>query len=304
MKKVLLSLLGSFLVTSMSIADTFYPKNKEDLQKATVMITNKEGSSGGTGSILKSTAGSSYILTNKHICVVVKNGGLVQSYLGTHLIQAYKASRLHDLCVIKVTADLNISLKVADKASKVNDDVYISGHPYLMPTIITGGNISGAMTITMFAGTKKCTNKELRSNTLLCYLFGGMPILATYNTIVSSATIAPGNSGSAVFNDSGEIVGVAFAGVGRGISYGILVPHAYVKNFVTKEVKNLKWKKVSNTLRYVEHRVYADTKAAAFRTSGIKDLQTEIYFPAIYDSSLDEKYELYNCLLLKGEKCF
>ena len=79
-----------------------------DLTKTTVMITNLSKNSGGSGTILSSNEVESTVLTNKHICdLVEENGGLViKDDSSEFFIKSFRASRMHDLCVIKVPGDV------------------------------------------------------------------------------------------------------------------------------------------------------------------------------------------------------
>ena len=72
MKKLIIAVL---FMASSAIADLVKPKDYKDFEKTTVMITNKEGNSGGTGWILKSTPIRSYIVTNKHVCGIAETFG-------------------------------------------------------------------------------------------------------------------------------------------------------------------------------------------------------------------------------------
>ena len=60
----------------------------------------------------------------------------------------------------------------------------------------------------------------------------GIPIVKQYTTRTTDALIAPGSSGSGVYNTSGNLVAVVFAGYGRGLSQGILVPWEYIYSFL------------------------------------------------------------------------
>jgi hypothetical protein len=57
---------------------------------------------------------------------------------------------------------------------------------------------------------------------------------------VVSNLIQPGSSGSGVFNQQGELIGVVFAGASRDFSFGFIVPQEYVLDFV-KTAHNLAW---------------------------------------------------------------
>lgn len=300
MKKVLLLLS---LVSNVAFGLTVRPTSMAELNDVTVKITEKSGQSGGTGSILRSDSTGSVVLTNAHICAVVENGGLVNYKGESYSVEKYVKSELHDLCLIKVTVDLGVTTQLAETAPKWGDEVVITGHPFLMPITVTRGHMSNSMTVEMMTDTAKCSSKDWQDSPLMCVWFGGMPVIKTYNTKTVSATIAPGNSGSAVYNANGDIVGVAFAGSGRGVTYGIIVPHEYVANFLKKELKKLKWTVVSKGQKLSEMG-YSTNRKSASNTSLAELLAlSNLVTPAIYDQKLDLFFQKYLECKLGAQQC-
>lgn len=210
------------------------------IPRATVMITNLKGSSGGSGTILRSYPNYSEILTNAHVCEVTKRGGIVHSYQGDATVINYVQSEIHDLCLIKAASDLGINTDVASSPAGIFRDISVSGHPNLLPTIITKGMYSGNIIIQVMGGTRKCTEQELKDPVLglVCNMLVEIPMIKSFEASVVSATIMPGSSGSGVFNSSEDLVAVIFAGR-DGFGYGFAVPYEYVKQFVDKESKIL-----------------------------------------------------------------
>lgn len=219
------------------------PTNNEDLARTSVMITNYEQSSGGTGVILRSTSTKSYILTNAHVCGVIEHGGLVQSERVKASVVNYKVSENHDLCLITANADFQASTVVASTPPSSHSEASVVGHPILLPNIITRGNFSNHLMIPVMYGFRKCTEEDVKNgeNIILCAILGGIPQIKVFEAQSVGATIMPGSSGSAVFNTSGEIAGLVFAGQGE-LSYGFIVPQEYVYDFVNNEAETLKAK--------------------------------------------------------------
>lgn len=194
------------------------------------------GNSGGSGVILSSSESMSYILTNSHVCQVIKNGGKVTAPGGTYTVTAYLPSAIHDLCLVYVSGNLHASAKLAQQAPDLyNGEASISGHPELLPNVITKGHYSGRMVIDVLMGMRPCSEKEAQADPLTCIFFGGYPIIKTYESNLVTATIMAGSSGSGVFNSKGELTNLAFAGSGD-LSYAYVVPYEYLVNFLGREV--------------------------------------------------------------------
>lgn len=222
------AITAAFLISSVSVP------------KSTVMITNLMNNSGGSGTILSSSVSGSQILTNSHVCEVVKNGGYIHSYAGSSFVHSYKQSELHDLCLIKVLDNLHVNTSLASRTPLLMDEATVSGHPHLLPTIVTKGHFSGRKTVQVMIGMRECTEEDMQdtNSAIFCMFLGRLPIIKTYESIVVSPTIQPGSSGSGVYNSSNEIGAVIFAGAGD-FGYGLAVPYEYVRKFVLFESKEL-----------------------------------------------------------------
>lgn len=208
--------------------------------KASVMITNRAGTSGGTGIILESTQNQSSILTNKHVCGVVKKGGAVRTLNGVYQVVSYLESDRSDLCLISIADDLGVRTNIANRPPSMYDHAKISGHPALMPNVISEGHVSGRRIIDVFVGMKPCTEEEQSSELgLICLIFGGMPIIQSFESTLITATIMPGSSGSGIYNSDNELIGVVFAGQGD-LGYAWTVPYEQVLNFLYRDHQNLK----------------------------------------------------------------
>ena len=206
----------------------------------TVMVTNLEENSGGSGSIVSATETQSQILTNAHVCRVVQFGGIVRGLAGQAFVVSYKVSERHDLCLITVAADLGASTRLSNLMPEPYQEIQVSGHPHLMPTIISKGHIADKRIIPVMQGTRPCTDAELNDSTLdfMCHILGKLPMVKFYETNAISATIQPGSSGSGVYNTRGEILAVVFAG-DSDFGYGYAVPYESVYAFLNTELKTL-----------------------------------------------------------------
>jgi hypothetical protein len=108
----------------------------------------------------------------------------------------------------------------------------VAGHPALLPTMVTHGHFANHMQVQLIVDKEKCTGEEEDQDAFFCSIFGFKPIIADFEAQPITATIMAGSSGSGVFNDKGEVSGLVFAG-SEGLSYGFIVPYAYVKDFLS-----------------------------------------------------------------------
>lgn len=210
-------------------------------QDATVMILKYNGRGGGTGVVLESSPQGSQILTNAHVCAILKSGGIVQtSNKEKHTVTKYRVSQQHDLCLVTVSADLKAKTKLAEQAAEYLSTAKISGHPHLLPVVKSSGHFTDNQIIEVFTGVRKCSDKDREDASLspFCAFFGGIPVIKAYETQVVTATIMAGSSGSAVYNSKGELTNLVFAGTGE-LSYAFTVPYSFVASFLNQELRQL-----------------------------------------------------------------
>lgn len=242
MNKLITILILAFTQFAFGGVDT-RPKTIEELKETSVRIYNLEMNSGGTGSIFKSFDNATHILTNKHICRLIEPGGVVDYKNRQYLITHYKKFEQHDLCLVRISVNLNINLSVAQTINTVSSKAVVSGHPSLLPHIVTIGHLSERQDIDLMVGIRACTKDDMVNNLDTCLFFGGIPVIETLDSQLISNLIKPGNSGSAVFNTDGEVIGVVFAGTGREFSYGYIVPQIYLYYFL-QNAHRISWVKV------------------------------------------------------------
>jgi S1-C subfamily serine protease len=234
--KITIGIIGLVALASSLYLST---KKTSNVTSPTVMITNLAGNHGGSGVVINTSADESEILTNSHVCGVVVDGGKVTTTYGeSHVVKYYKRDTDHDLCLIVVAAELKDKAKVAASKPSLYEEAIISGHPALLPNVVSTGHFSGNKVISVFYGIEKCTEAQLKDPMLelICYFYGGIPLVKTYEAGVVTALIMGGSSGSAVYNSKQELSGLAFAGKGD-LSYAFIVPFEYVSSFLSKNPK-------------------------------------------------------------------
>lgn len=252
MKKYIAQIMGIVGVIAifgaiMSMKSNFKPHTAAEFASTTVMILNDSQTSGGSGVILKSSLSKTYILTNKHICRIIEKGGTVVYKGRTYSIDSYKKYPIHDLCMITVMYSFNITTQIAHKRPDYFSSASISGHPGLMPPVLTKGYFSGRERIFLVVGYRKCTKKD---DFILCLFNNGyVPVLEDFDAQLVTATILPGSSGSGVWNEDGELSGLVFAGRGGGLMYAYIVPYEYLVDFLETE-KNIPWQKAGDGVNY------------------------------------------------------
>lgn len=90
--------------------------NKHDISAASVKIVNRAMTSGGTGIILSSTKSESTVLTNDHVCRLLKNGGgLVVTDKEQYQAATITESELSDLCLVTVADNLGVETQLSKK---------------------------------------------------------------------------------------------------------------------------------------------------------------------------------------------
>ncbi len=233
--------LISISLNGCSDSNSTHPTSDAELASVSVAITNMAQNHGGSGVILRSSNTGSLILTNRHVCGVVKNGGLVKTDNNKlNTVVTYSPSQTHDLCLITVAENLHIGVRLASETPEDYTPAAIVGHPGLLPTTVTRGHFSGSQIITLLTGMRECTDKDLEDPGMafLCDMLGALPVFESYQAQHVTATIMPGSSGSPIFNRRGNLTGLAFAGMGQ-LGYAFAVPSEYVRFFLSNELPQL-----------------------------------------------------------------
>lgn len=166
-------------------------------------ITHKETIMGyGSGVVFQTTANGSYILTNHHVCHIdlsdvfemaargqvgsMKN--MVKSLGGERSqVKILKKDSKKDMCVVFADNFFLPAVKLAPQIPSIGETVYVVGAP-------RGYYVPKYSAVPIFQG-----------------IFNGYDThWADKHTITAmfSVRIAPGNSGSAIFNRKGQLIGV------------------------------------------------------------------------------------------------
>lgn len=204
------------------------------------MVRDSYRSGGGTGFAVKAPSGQSYILTNDHVCGVSSDGRtvLISGPEGSMRRNIIAHDENSDLCLIEGLPGVE-GLTVAGSGPTIGDTLTVVGHPRLMPTHVSKGELTGKETISIPLGPisvinpqngkseqvdprqggilpAQCTmNKHSQQDVDFNMIFFVVKVkfcvLTVQDAYVTSVIIHPGNSGSPVVNFWGNVEGVAFA---------------------------------------------------------------------------------------------
>jgi len=166
------------------------------------IVTVRAGDGLGTGFVVRKDG---WVATNFH---VVRGATAVTVVFSDHrefpVVEIMNANRLHDLVILRIDArDLPV-LPIGDSDQvRPGDSVLAIGHPLGLEDTVSNGLISAV--------------REVHA---------GLSVLQI------SAPIAPGSSGGPLFNDRGEVIGVATAVSTRGQNLNFGLPSNYVTDLV------------------------------------------------------------------------
>ncbi len=166
------------------------------------IVSVRAGNSLGTGFIVRADG---WVATNFH---VVRGATEISVVFSDHrelpVVEIMNANRLHDLVILRVEARGLPVLAVGNSdAVRPGDSVLAIGHPLGLEDTVSNGLISAVR-----------------------HVHAGLDVLQV------SAPIAPGSSGGPLFNDQGEVIGVATAFMSSGQNLNFGLPSKYVTELV------------------------------------------------------------------------
>ena len=166
------------------------------------IVTVRAGDALGTGFLVRPNG---WVVTNFH---VVRDARDVTIVLANHrefpVVEIVNASRLHDLVILRIEArDLPVLALGNSDRVRPGDSVLAIGHPLGFEDTVSNGLISAVRDV----------QEDLR-------------------VLQISAPIAPGSSGGPLFNERGEVIGVATAIITSGQNLNFGLPSNYVKDLM------------------------------------------------------------------------
>ncbi len=179
-----------------------------------ISVTAQGGSGTGSGSIYKSNASTSYIITNNHVIESAATSGTIKvEFTNGDEVNATIVGRdpMYDLAVLAIKTGNLPTIAIGDSSKvSVGDPVLAIGSPLGLASTVTSGIVS--------ALNRPVTTGDEGSQSYV-------------NAIQTDAAINPGNSGGARVDSQGRIIGVNSAiatlssgGTSGSIGLGFSIP--------------------------------------------------------------------------------
>lgn len=204
------------------------------VSKNTLMVKSpKDSSVQGTATAfeIKAASGRVYTVTNAHVCGLANSRGQIlieeKEHSGRYIpIQILEVYQDHDLCILNGLADYD-GLSLGSE-TEINDSVYAIGYPVGEALNYAEGRVKDFTTIIMPHEGITCEGIHTH---MMSDDFIGSICVDEFHTISTDLVIYPGNSGSALVNNYGNVVGVIFASSNR-THWGHAVPLSELVNLL------------------------------------------------------------------------
>ncbi len=203
--------LSEFSNTSVSVAEKILPSvvGISVTYQINSFFGNSTGEATGSGIILTEDG---YIVTNNHV-ISSENSSYYAIEEATGIkVKLYNDSNSYDAKVIGTDAVTDLAVLKIEKTGLTPATIGNSNDVKVGEFVIAAGNPLG-MDYSVTSGIVSAVNREVESDG------------TTYNAIQIDAAINSGNSGGALVNSKGEVIGIntlKFAGTGvEGIGFAI-----------------------------------------------------------------------------------
>lgn len=215
----------------------------EQNSPSVVRIDTRTGSGQGTGSGIVITADGE-IVTNNHVISGASEIQVTMSDGKTYSAKIVGTDPDKDLALIKLQGATGLKpAKLGDSGSlKVGDQVVAIGSPDRLTGTVTSGIVS-ALDREVNVAKPEQRSPQRQGDGGWPFSYGGQQFngntgsdTATYKAIQTDASLNPGNSGGALFNMNGEIVGMPSAiyspnsgGAAGSVGLGFAIPVNTIK---------------------------------------------------------------------------
>jgi len=229
---IALGLTAAIIITAIRAPQTHsnYIRNKVGSQ--VVMLTNQEGTHGGTGFAVKTPTGQVLTLTNAHVCAIAQDDKLGNLYakndtsraIPLKVIEVYDQA---DLCLVQGIPGMS-GVKVAGSVD-LGENLGLVGHPKLMPLTLSKGELIGYANVAVMIEEGPCERDAGMYKTVDSFF--GPVCVELFKAGLTNIPALGGNSGSPVVNIFGNLTGVLYAGDSRD-NWGVIVPLDAIKDFL------------------------------------------------------------------------
>jgi serine protease Do len=181
---------------------------------ALIIVTTSAGTGEGSGFVIQSQGGTSFLVTNNH---VVDGGTKVQVAMpdGRHFIAAVQGTDpLEDVAVIKVGDSLPVALFADSTRVQVGQPVVAIGSPL-------GSQGFGTVTVGVVSALHRTLSNVSSGDTRSSE--------ALADVMQSDAPINPGNSGGPLGDGNGHVVGMNTANSSNAAGIGYAIPSRIVQ---------------------------------------------------------------------------
>ena len=230
-----------------------------------ISVTTPDGGGTGSGSIYRSSASGSFIITNNHVIEDAVTGGTIRvEFTNGDQVVASIVGRdpMYDIAVLSIKTGNLPTIAIGDSSKvSVGDPVLAIGSPLGLASTVTSGIIS-ALNRPVTAGSEGSES----------YV----------NAIQTDAAINPGNSGGALVDAQGRIIGVNSAiatlssgGVSGSIGLGFSIPINEAKRVIEeiiatgKSTRPLLGVEIDRTFTGIGARIQALVPDGAAEKAGI-----------------------------------
>jgi serine protease Do len=181
---------------------------------ALIIVTTAAGTGEGSGFVIQSAGGTSYLATNNHV-VQGATKVLVAMPDGRHFMASVQgADALEDVAVVKVSDNLPVALFADSTRVQVGQPVVAIGSPL-------GSQGFGTVTVGVVSALHRTlsnvTGGDSRSSEALA------------DVLQSDAPINPGNSGGPLGDGNGHVVGMNTANSSNAAGIGYAIPSRIVQ---------------------------------------------------------------------------
>lgn len=205
---------GAFMVLKAPQYHSDYIRGKTAVSVA--LLHDSDDVARGSGFVIR-YKGMQLVISNDHVCEVLDDR--VRADINGKNVILDKTNFLSsvDLCILRV-ASKSANLQGLKLASswRLGQEVMVVGHPAVMPFTLNRGQIisldeSISMRYQIFS--EEALSRCLKHPALEVLEYAGMLLCISKTTAIYTTVLGlPGNSGSALVDFWGDVVGVVFAG--------------------------------------------------------------------------------------------